>query len=211
MAERIEITLYPFAELSDAAKDKARSWYREGAMDYSWYDFVFEDFQTICELIGVTLETTTVRLVGGGTRQEPRIYFQGFSSQGDGACFEGGYCYRRKACQAIRNHAPTDQMLHRIVDQLASIQRANFYQIRARCRHRGRYYHEYSMAVDVDRRGGELTADAENAIAEGLRDLARWLYRQLQQEYEYLTRDDAVDQAIEANSYRFREDGRFHA
>ena len=40
----IPITVYLFDELSDSAKDKARRWYRQGAFEYDWYDFVFSDF-----------------------------------------------------------------------------------------------------------------------------------------------------------------------
>ncbi len=53
-----------------------------------------------------------------------------------------------------------------------------------------------------------MTADAEDIVTEALRDLARWLYRQLEREYEYLTSDEAVDEAIAANEYTFTEAGR---
>lgn len=43
---------------------------------------------------------------------------------------------------------------------------------------------------------------------EALRDLARWLYRQLEREYDYLTSDEAVDEAIVANEYSFTVDGK---
>lgn len=44
-------------------------------------------------------------------------------------------------------------------------------------------------------------------VIEALRDLARWLYRQLEREYDYLTSDEAVDEAILANEYSFTVDG----
>ncbi len=213
MTETIEITLFSFAELSEEAKAKAREWYRDGALDYDWHAFVYEDFEAICALIGVSLKTSNVRLMGGGTRQKPNIYFRGFWNQGDGACFEGQYRYKKRAGKAIRAYAPSDEMLHRIVDNLASIQRRNFYQLSADCRHRGHYYHEYCMVVAVDRNspaGQDVTADAEEAVKEALRDLARWLYRQLERDYEYLNSDSAIDEAILANAYRFTEDGGFH-
>jgi hypothetical protein len=53
-----------------------------------------------------------------------------------------------------------------------------------------------------------MTADAEEAVTEALRDLARWLYRQLEREYEYLTSDAVVDEAILANEYTFTANGR---
>jgi hypothetical protein len=40
-------------------------------------------------------------------------------------------------------------------------------------------------------------------VAEALRELADWLCRQLQQEYEYLTSDAAIDEVIRANNYSF--------
>lgn len=40
---KIESTVYAFAELDDKAKDRARDWYRSGALDYEWWDGVFDD------------------------------------------------------------------------------------------------------------------------------------------------------------------------
>ncbi len=55
--------------------------------------------------------------------------------------------------------------------------------------------------------GQALTADAEAAVSEALRDLAFWLYRQLENEYDWLTSDAAVDEAIHINAYTFTEAG----
>ena len=40
-------TLYTFDELSDEAKEQARDWYQEGALDYDWWDCTYEDAATI--------------------------------------------------------------------------------------------------------------------------------------------------------------------
>ncbi|MBY0134904.1 antitoxin of toxin-antitoxin stability system [Paracoccus yeei] len=211
MPEVIETIVYRLAELSDEAKDKARAWYREGGFDYDWYDAVYEDFQQIAEILGIDFKTRTVRLMGGGSRQEPRIFFSGFWSQGDGASFEGFYSYRKNASAVIRAYAPQDTTLHGIADALQSVQRRNFYQLRAEATHRGRYHHEYCMVISVERDSPtrqDMTADVEDVITEALRDLARWLYRQLEREYEYLTSDDAVDESIIANDYTFTGSGR---
>ena len=92
MPEVIETTVYRLNELSDAAKDKARAWYREGGFDYDWHDAVYEDFQRIAEILGLNLKTRTVRLMGGGTRQEPCIWHLGFWSQGDGCLLYTSRC-----------------------------------------------------------------------------------------------------------------------
>lgn len=41
------VNLYKFHELDKQAKEKARDWYREGALDYDWWDFIYEDAATI--------------------------------------------------------------------------------------------------------------------------------------------------------------------
>ena len=82
----VETPVYDFTELSGAARDKARAWFRE-TIDHDWWDSVYDDFEQICPPWRHAA-TTTVRLMGGGTRQEPCIWFSGFSWQGDGACFE---------------------------------------------------------------------------------------------------------------------------
>lgn len=211
MPSVIETTVYGFDELSDAAKDAARAWYREGGFDYDWYDAVYDGFERIAEIIGLDLKTRSVRLMGGGMRQDPCIWFTGFWSQGDGACFESRYSYRKGAPRRIREYAPQDAELHRIADALQAVQRRNFYELCADLSHRGRYYHEYCMAISVERDSPtyqDMTVDAEGLLIEALRDLARWLYRQLEREYDYLTSDEVVDGAIVANRYTFTEAGR---
>jgi hypothetical protein len=37
------VTSYKYSELSDKAKEVARDWFREGALDYQWWDFVYDD------------------------------------------------------------------------------------------------------------------------------------------------------------------------
>ena len=211
MPRIIETTVYTIDELSAAAKENARIWYRDQGLHDEWYDFVYEDFESICKILGIALETTPVRLYGGGTRDKPQICWSGFSAQGDGASFAGRYSYARGAAKAIRAHAPKDTELHRIADKLQAIQQKNFWQLNASIRQRGRYYHEYSMAIEVERDSPTwqpMTDGAEDTVIETLRDLARWLYRQLRQEYEHQTSDTAVDEILSANDLTFTAEGK---
>ena len=75
MPEIIETIVYRLDELSDAAKDAARGWYREGGFDYDWFEFVYDDFERICAILGISLRTRPVRLFDGGTRSKPCIWF----------------------------------------------------------------------------------------------------------------------------------------
>jgi hypothetical protein len=211
MPDIICTTVYQFPELSDAAKERARSWYREAAFHDDWWDAVYDDFERVCDILGVSLNTRSVRLMGGGTRQKPCIWFSGFSSQGDGASFEATAQYAKGASREIRAYAPMDQTLHSIADRLRAVQRQNFYQLQVDVTQRGRYYHEYCMNIEVSRdspSGQRPTEDAEEIVTEVLRDLARWLYRQLGAEYDHLTSDEAIEEGIVVNEYTFTEGGR---
>jgi hypothetical protein len=97
----IETTVYRLFELSPAARENACSWYRQHALTDDWYDSVFDDFGAIATLLGLQFKTRTVRLFGVGPREIPQIFFSGFSSQGDGACFEAIYRYAADA--AVRS------------------------------------------------------------------------------------------------------------
>jgi hypothetical protein len=102
-------------------------------------------------------------------------------------------------------------VLHQLSDVLQAVQGRNFYQLHAQARHRGHYYHEYCMEIAVEREspfGQDMTSDAEETVIEALRDLARWLYRQLERDYEYQSSDERIDEAIAANAYTFTETGR---
>jgi hypothetical protein len=211
MPQIVETTVFHLAELSERARETARAWYREAAPCDDWHECVFDDFEAVCAILGVRLKTRSVHLFGGGTRQKPCIWFSGFASQGDGASFEGAYSFATGARKAIRAHAPQDGELHRIADALQAIQRRNFYQLRADVNQRGRGCHEYSMVIAVERDGPTnqaMTVDAEDTVIELLRDLARWLYRQLEREYDYQTSNEVTDEAILANEYTFTDDGR---
>ena len=199
------------SELPEGAKDRARAWYREGGFDHDWYDAVYEDFQRIAEILGIRLKIRTVRLAGGRTREDPCIWFSGFWSQGDGAAWEGNYSYRKSAAAELRAYAPQDGILHCIAEKLRAAQRQNFYQLRAEVSHRGNYYHAFTMAIDVTRDcpfSQELVGNAEAVVIGALRDLANWLYRQLEQEYDHLTSDESVDEMLLINGYTFTEEGR---
>ena len=56
--------------------------------------------------------------------------------------------------------------------------------------------------------GARAHCGAEPAQEERLRDLADWLYRQLEREWEHMMSDAYADEGIAANAYTFTESGR---
>ncbi|EDL3629279.1 antitoxin of toxin-antitoxin stability system [Salmonella enterica subsp. enterica serovar Newport] len=210
MSRVISTTVYLSDELSESAREKARAWYCEEGLVYEWYDAVYEDFTLICNILGVRLKTRTFTTTGGRSHEKACIWFSGFCCQGDGACFEGDYRYQPGASGNIREHAPQDEALHRIADELQAIQQRNLWQLQADIQHQGRYYHEYSMHITVERdspTGQQATDDADGVLGDALRDLARWLYQQLETQYDWLTSPETVDEALIAGGYTFTETG----
>lgn len=207
MPRIIEKTLYQFPELSDEAKEKAREWYRSTA-DSSDLDSVIEDFARIAEIIGLELSTHSVKLYGGGSRQDPDIYYSVSYSQSDYAAFAGTWKYKKGAAKAIREYAPVDKVLHAIADDWQAINKRHFYRLRVICsERRGNQYAEvyrgYSSRYDEEAVNRETEREVENLVDR----LASWLYCSLRAECDYQSSDEYVDECITANEYEFDENG----
>lgn len=203
----IEQTVFKFSELTDSAKEKAREWWRT---DYDIeLDHVIDDAATVADLFGLDIRKKTVRLMNGGTRAEPQVYWSGFWSQGDGASFEGDYAYCTGALHSVKNYAPQDADLHAIVRRLQKVQARNFYRLTASIDQSGRYVHEMTMRFVVSRTDDAPVSDDDaEELSDCLRDFARWIYRALETEWEYLASDEVIDELMEVNGYEFDEDGR---
>ena len=204
----IQTPVFKFSELSDKAKARAREWYRQGALDYEWYDAVYEDAATIADILGIDLRTRKYTFQNGTVKHNgTNIGFSGFWSQGDGAHFEGTYKYAKGAPKAIKKHAPKDAELLRIAEALQKIQSQYFYKLAATVKHRGHYQHENCTDILVYHTD-DYRDVPEDDIIELLRDFMRWIYSQLEKEHDCLNSDEQVDEAIQANEYEFTENGK---
>lgn len=205
--------VYTFDELSDKAKERARDWWR-----IHWWrthfefdaEYVIEDACDVADLMGLDIRQTRKSRADGSAVWAPSVYYTGFCSQGDGASFSGKYSYRKDCVKLVKKYAPQDTALHRIAEALTRAQRSAFYKLTADIQQRGRYYHEMTMDINVHYRNDEyrtVPEECEGDIIEALRDFARWIYRQLEQAYEYQTSDECVDETLAANEYEFDEAG----
>jgi len=211
-------TLYKFDELpTERAKEKARDWYRQiQDVHLVLLDLNIDDFRQIAAIFGIEFAQREVQSARTGKKwYEYQIYYTGFSCQGDGACFDGSYTYAADAPKKIREYAPQDSELQRIADDLEALQSRNAFQLIATCKQSGRYYHAYSMGVDVSRADDDsenepapISAEDEKELRELLRDFANWIYRTLEKDYEYQTSNEAIDESLTANEYEFTEDGK---
>jgi len=204
-------TLYQFNELDDAAKEKARDWFREASRDDEFWEYVYEDAATCADLMGIDLRQLRRKLADGSHRYDPDISFSGFASQGDGACFRGTYKYIKGA--RVSSHATGDsdstKELLRIERELRAIQKRYFYTVTANITTSGRYSHAYTMDANFEVHNGEryMKEDDEKDMLQLFRDFANWIYRQLEAEYDYRQSAEQVDESIEANEYTFDEHG----
>ena len=193
----IEIQVYEFDELAEEAKEKAREWFRTGlSYNFQFYsECIIEDAKTIGELFGLNIKN---------------IFYSGFYSQGDGACFEASYNYKKGGLKKVKEHAPVDEELHRMVADLQELQRKNFYSLSATTKQWGNYMHSGCMTVVVWNGRADRYADKETAegMTEILRLFADWIYDKLEKEYRYQNSDEGVDENIRNNEYEFLENGK---
>lgn len=162
-----------------------------------WYSSVYVDFTRYMKQRGVHVE---------------RIYFSGFGSQGDGACFEGHIEDWGKYLWSINVPDPT---LAKAADKNWTFSWT----------HDGRYYHYNSVNFDDSGvyfpdspwytkgdEGDELRHSVWMAniqqhdllglcedIKDNLKKHMQQLYRNLEEEYDYLTSDEEVSDSIIGN------------
>lgn len=197
------IEIYTFDELSDAAKEVAREWWRAGGLDYEWYDYTVGYAKELGALLGIDIDN---------------IYFSGFWSQGDGASMSSTYHYRKGWRKALRGNVGGDDLLllEGIGQRLQASQQRASYQITATTRQSG--YYQSNMRVEVelgDPPGGDDWPTLagcphlwEDPVKEAMEDFIYWVYCALEKQYAWLNSDAQVDKALRANEYEFTAEGK---
>ena len=205
----IQIKLYEFAELDDKGKKKALSELCAINVDYDWYESIFYDFQAIVRTLGITLTTNN-------------IHFSGFYSQGDGSTFKASVNLP-ELLAGVKNenwktYAPlleldlpvyeADKHLIKLIKNEGIdispqiIQPTRSYYVRAEMNFQFPYNNHRFDRIEAEL--GKLEEWLQ-AVADKLN---RYLYKSLQDDYEYQTSDKAIIEAIEANEYHFTADGK---
>jgi hypothetical protein len=197
-----EIQLFTYDELNDSAKETAKQWWLE-CMDLNDLEFCIDDFVAIVELMGFTVKTHEVRLMNGKSRTEPNVWWSLSYSQSDHAGFDGWYKYKAGFAKAVKAYAPMDKTLHGIADALQVLQRSHGYLIAGSIKYDDRSGVQLELNV-----ADWLTYETEKEFREIVKSLNRWLYDTIQKEHEYQTRDEQIAEAMSANEYTFRANGK---
>lgn len=174
----IAVTVYNFDELPAIAQNKVI----QDAIEKIEFDntAVIEDAITIGKLFGLEIDN---------------VLYSGFWSQGDGASFTGRYQFCDGGFKAVTDYAPLDLELRRIVSRLNAHAVSINYTIHIT--QSGRYFHENTMNFDTD----------DSVIIGCLRDYARWIYKRLENEYDYQTSREYIIELITGNGDEFYADG----
>jgi hypothetical protein len=193
-----------FNALTARQRDEILDKYRDWNVYEGWHDCVYEDFKREMDAIGIEVD---------------EMYFSGFSSQGDGACFEGRVSDWPKFLESVGYTCPALIAL--------AAQAWGFSVV-----HRGRYYHEnctsftsdmvspshycYSERDEFVHAYSPYNTDIQNAVfltvlqgydydalhdefEEEFKRHMRALYSQLEEEYDHLTTDEAILDSLECN------------
>lgn len=187
----IEQQIFPYSELSTAAQQKVHNDYIEG-MESDWHDSTIEDAQQVAGHLGIYP-------IG--------IYYRGFSSQGDGACFVGRWYRRQVNVEALKVYAPIDETLHNIAEELAKAPDGLFVDIT----HTSNYYHENTMQFEFNAQDEvEDFVPDPDAVRASLRRFAKWIYRQLETEYSHRISLEAFEEQEADSENEYYEDGRLY-
>ena len=182
-------------------KDELIDKYRDINTHHEWWECTYDCFKADMEAIGISVDN---------------MYFSGFWSQGDGACFEGEVTDWDLFLPTM---GITNDVLVEFIRNHWSFSVS----------HSGHYYHEnctsflgelpmpddYDTEEFIDNfspytedfrskawlavlRGFDFSS-MEETFRDAFKDHMRQLYRDLEKEYDYLTSDEAVWESLEAN------------
>ena len=193
--------------LSSARRDALLEKHRYTNVEFDWWDSVYEQFVEKLSEMGIEVETRPRKLRNGKTIYEPEIFFTGFYSQGDGACFNGHVSDWTKLLTAMGEEKFIKEATNSFNDWFFI------------CRTTGRYCHSNTMQFDGEVQLepnpfdeddqllqyeawviGKPTESDADALYERLKEkfveLADQLYADLEAEHDYLTSDEQVIEFI---------------
>lgn len=171
---KVSLKVLTFNELSEAKQKTIIDNFRDINVDTEWHKPTFEKWEKHLEALGF---------------EGVKIFYSGFGSPGDGACFTAERIDFEKYNKGV----------HSLLDVTGKIT------------HRYRYYFATSTNVEINT-GDSVTDSAHQAIEteiEQLRaEIGNGIYKELQDLYWELTSDEAVKESLQANELEFTPDGK---
>jgi hypothetical protein len=191
------VNTYEFNELSAEAQKVAISNNIDVNTHYDWWSCTYEKFKETAKNAGFEVD---------------KIYFSGFYSQGDGAMFEGSI-HPTDLYKLLRLYPESiDKRVIRLIE-------SGVIEFQWKVNHRGHYYHSrcsnmyfyynffYNNCNDYKNIEAEI-AHLEGHIEYVYHTICSELYKSLQAEYDYLSSEEAIKEALIVNNYEFLENGK---
>ena len=182
-----------FEELSDVAKERALRKNYDWNIHDEWYYFVYDMWKEKLEAIGF---------------EDAEIFFSGFSSQGDGACFDADINLDKLTnCMFYAATTYKEAKYWRAINIAVDrdlICGGSIYSV-------GNYSHENSRGFSIP----EIylqdvpVVDEFEKLLEQIDELrctlSQEIYSSLSSEYDYLTSDEAIKESLIANECEFND------
>jgi hypothetical protein len=193
-----------FNSLPARQRDEILDKYRDWNVYECWHDYVYEDFKREMDAIGIEVDD---------------IYFSGFSSQGDGACFEGRVSDWPKFLESVGYTCPALIGLAAEAWGFSVVHRGHYYH--ENCTHfssdmvspddyseskmdefvyaHSPYKTDIQNAAFVTILQGYNFSSLQDEFEEAFKGHMRTLYSSLEAEYDHQTSDEAVLEALYAH------------
>lgn len=211
-----------FSELSDAAKAAALEYREQGLCE--WWGCTIDSFTTLCKCFGFDVDYKSV-------------YLRGFSSQGDGASFLGTWDIddAMDCVEQVKGYAPQDETLQELAKYMqhectlafgVSEMLTNGFGLRIGIGGSARHNYVHEQTMQISRACGEvldfdghiwddlkepevidICARLDESVLDIAKSLARWLYKALEEEWQYLCSEESLTEEAEANGWDFDEAG----
>ena len=187
------IKVYSFQELASDVQEKLIEKHVNINTEFDWFDFIVEDWINKLNQIGFI---------------DSKIFFSGFYSQGDGACFT---CERVDIPLIINSliycNGSYDKQ-YDIIEKLTYGGLCNCWLENVS----SNYCHENTVITHFRIEHGHcffdsIAKDIEKEINDLRKLLCYSIYQELEQDYEYLTSEEAIKDTLTANEYEFLANG----
>ncbi len=189
----VEIKLFDFAELNPDAQKKALEnfAYINVEDDNEWHNNSIESFKTELAEVGFS---------------DAKIFYSGFSSQGDGLCFDANI--------DVNKFAETTN--EKRIAKLINNDEIGIYEIK-KTSGANHHSHKFTRYIDTPFVNSVNKCTNIHSIINALDDkintkrleLCEKFYRALETEFYGLISEESVKATIEANKYTFLENGEF--
>lgn len=184
--KKVSVSLFSLNELSPEAKKRAIEKEREFLSSQWDGEYTKNDAKDIFTLLGYDID---------------KIYYSGFASQGDGACFEGTWRASQVQPGKAHEYAPQDTKIKDLATEI-EVFAAKYPELSFSVNHSGHYYHEFCTTFDIAdefEMSDKDFNDIEKQLIEFSRALMKWLYRRLESDYFSDMEDEQIEENINAN------------